>query len=554
MMKSFLLLKTYFAKWQVQLPLYLVLLLTSLLLAAVENIVFWREFFYLMSFDGFGSYLFAFSVFLVLWSANLIIVSCLLWRRIGAGILLILLLLCTIFNYYSYRYQIYMDRDMLINIIETHSGEVVNLLSFQLVIWILLGVLVPFALYLLMKVRPISWWKSLLQRVLLIIGALLLSGAIALIFYKDYASFFRNHRQVQKLIMPISYATSAISYLKKQYEDQLPFEKVGEDATLQKPAGSEKTLFVIVVGETARSKNFSLNGYQKETNPLLAQQEVISFREFYSCGTATAISVPCMFSRLTRANFDKSRAQNQENALDILQRVGYKVLWRENDNGCKGVCDRVPTEFVEEYVNQPQSITGFYHDEYLLENLKSYIESQENQDENLVIVLHMNGSHGPTYYQRYPDHFRHFTPSCDTNKIENCDLTALENVYDNTIRYTDYVLNETIELLKSFDGEYETSMIYLSDHGESLGENRFYLHGAPYAIAPKEQTHVPFIFWANQDFYQNRQLNQNCLSTIAKADPFSQDNFFHSLLGLLSVKTKEYDESMDLFKACSRVP
>lgn len=354
--------------------------------------------------------------------------------------------------------------------------------------------------------------------------------------------------------MPISYATSTISYLKKQYEEQLPFEKVGEDATLQKPVGSEKTLFVIVVGETARSGNFSLNGYQKETNPLLAQQDVISFREFYACGTATAISVPCMFSRLTRANFDKSQAQNQENALDILQRVGYKVLWRENDNGCKGVCDRVPTEFVEEYIDQPKSITGFYHDEYLLENLKSYIESQENQDENLVIVLHMNGSHGPTYYQRYPDHFRHFTPSCDTNKIENCDLIALENVYDNTIRYTDYVLNETIELLKSFDGEYETSMIYLSDHGESLGENRFYLHGAPYAIAPKEQTHVPFIFWANQDFYQNRQLDQNCLSTIAKADTFSQDNFFHSLLGLLSVKTKEYDESMDLFKVCSRGP
>ncbi len=550
MMKPLLLCNQIYKKYSTQWPLWGVLLLIAFLLATVENIVFWREFYFLMSFDGMRSDLFAFSVFLVLWSANLVIVSLLLWRRVGAVILLALLLLSTIFNYYSYRYQIYMDRDMLVNIIETHSGEVVNLLSFQLVIWILLGVLGPFALYLFIKVKPISWWKSLLQRVLLIIGALLLSGGIAIIFYKDYASFFRNHRQIQKLIMPISYATSTISYLKKQYEEQLPFEKVGEDARLEKPEGSAKTLFVIVVGETARSGNFSLNGYEKETNPRLSQQDVISFKEFYSCGTATAISVPCMFSRLTRANFDKSRAQNQENALDILQRVGYKVLWRENDNGCKGVCDRVPTEFVEAYVSQPKSITGFYHDEYLLENLQSYIESQENQDENLVIVLHMNGSHGPTYYQRYPDHFRHFTPSCDTNKIENCDLTALENVYDNTIRYTDYVLDETIELLKSFAGEYETSMIYLSDHGESLGENRFYLHGAPYAIAPKEQTHVPFIFWANDEFYQNRQLDRRCLSTIAQADTFSQDYLFHSLLGLLSVKTQAYDEALDLFQSC----
>lgn len=183
-MKPLLLCNQIYKKYSTQWPLWGVLLLIAFLLATVENIVFWREFYFLMSFDGMRSDLFAFSVFLVLWSANLIIVSCLLWKRIGAGIFLILLLLCTIFNYYSYRYQIYMDRDMLINILETHSGEVVNLLSFQLVIWLLLGVLVPFTLYLFIKVKPISWWKSLLQRLLLLVSALLLLGVIALIFYR----------------------------------------------------------------------------------------------------------------------------------------------------------------------------------------------------------------------------------------------------------------------------------------------------------------------------------------------------------------------------------
>ncbi|GGZ86809.1 phosphoethanolamine transferase EptA [Ignatzschineria indica] len=539
-------------------PLFMGIILIALLSTLTQNIVFWRGVSESFLFDSGWSYLFFISLFITLWLLSIILFTLLLWGKLRLPVVALLFFLSTLFNYYSYYYQIYMDRDMLINIIETNSGEVVNLITLKLFLWLLIGVGLPLLIVMKIPIRQTKIGFSLLQRLLLIVGSLLLLLGVATLFYKDYASYFRNNRPLLKLTMPFSYISSGLSYTRKLYADNLPYQQIGEDAYLNQDAlGEKKRLFILVVGETARSKNFSLNGYEKETNPRLAQeQNLVSFKSVSSCGTATAISVPCMFSRLTRETFDKVRASKEDNLLDILQRVGYQVLWRENDNGCKGVCDRVPTQYVEEYLDQPKSITGFYYDQYLLTGLADYIAEKsaaakiDPQNENLVIVLHMNGSHGPTYYQRYPEAFRQFTPSCDTNKIETCDQEALANVYDNTILYTDYVLAETIGLLKRFSGEYETAMLYISDHGESLGENRFYLHGAPYAIAPEEQKQVPMIFWADPDFYQNRKLSESCLLQMADEVALSQDNLFHSLLGLLSVESAVYDESMNLFKAC----
>lgn len=535
-------------KWLV-LPFYGMLLMISVIFVLTQNVAFWRELFYQMTFDSFQSFLFVLSIFMVLLSLTLIFFSLLLWSKLRLLIVFLLLCFCTLFNYYSYYYQIYMDRDMLMNILETDSREALNLLSWKLFLWLLIGAITP--IFLLMKValKPTVVWKSLLHRILLIGVAFGVIGGVAFIFYKDYASFFRNHRQILKLTMPMSYIASALSYMEKSYANNLPFQVLAKDAFIESFEKEHKTVFVLVVGETARSQNFSLNGYSKETNPLLSEKEVISFRQVSSCGTATAVSVPCMFSVLTRENFNKNKALNQDNVLDILQKVGYQVLWRENDGGCKGVCDRLPTEFVENYLTNPQSETGLYYDEYLLTGLQKYILTQDQQ-RDLVIVLHMNGSHGPGYYQRYPDQFRVFQPSCDTNRIESCSTESLENVYDNTIIYTDYVLNKAIDILQSLDSSYETSLLYISDHGESLGEDRFYLHGAPYLIAPSAQTQVPMIFWGSQDFLKNRGLSQECLEHIAFENHYSHDNLFHTLLGILSVRTKIYDESMNIFKEC----
>ena len=536
---------------RLHLSLFNAVLLFSIIFVLTQNIAFWVEFGRLMTFDSARSYLFTASVSLVLCSGLVIILSLLLWSRLTYPMLAVLLVLSTLFNYYSYHYQIYMDRDMLTNVIETNTLEVYDLISFKMLGWLIIGAVIPFLMLTRIKIKPAKWWQNGLQRLGLIMGAIIVVGGIALVFYKDYASFFRNHRQIVKLIMPSSYITSYVSYARKNYAQNMPYTTIGDDAFLDAKKNQKKTLFIMVVGETARKNNFSLNGYEKNTNSLLSQQEnLVSFQNVVSCGTATAISVPCMFSQLTRDDFDKITAEHQDNALDIAQKAGYKILWRENDHGCKGVCIRLPTEDVADYAVKTGDSGSFYYDESLLENLDQYIDQQKNSDDNLMVVLHMNGSHGPTYYQRYPKQHKKFSPSCETSKIETCDGDTLANTYDNTIAYTDYVLNETIELLKQYSGDYDVAMLYVSDHGESLGESGFYLHGAPYAIAPKEQIEIPLIFWSNSEFMAQRNINLSCLNDRANNSQYSHDNIFHTLLGLLQVKTNVYQKDLNIFKEC----
>lgn len=532
-----------------ELPLYMGLILFALFFVLTQNIAFWRNVFEIVPFTSINDYLFITLLFLFLFSLIVIFFSLTLWSRFAYPLLALLIILSGLFNYFSFHYRIYMDREMLTNIIETNSSEVIDLLSIKLLIWVSISTLLPILLLTRIKIRPTSFLKSSMQRILLIAGASTILSLIAFGFYKDFASFIRNNKPIVKLVMPSSIFASSISYAQQNYAKKYPFQTIANDAQLASNPRSKKQLMIMVVGETARTQNFSLNGYQQPTNPLLsAQGDLISFKKVTSCGTATAVSVPCMFSLLTRSEFDKKVAENQENVLDIIQKAGYKILWRENDNGCKEVCNRVPTQYVAEYTDVLPAANGFYFDEYLLTGLESYISAQNS--ENLLIVLHMNGSHGPTYYQRYPEKFRQFKPTCDTNRIETCSTESLINTYDNTILYTDYVLNQTIELLKKYDAQYETSMLYISDHGESLGEKGMYLHGAPYLIAPIEQVSVPLIFWANQEFYNNRQIKLQCLQQKSLEKEYTHDNIFHTLLGVLQIKTEVYQSALNIFEGC----
>ena len=536
----------------ISLSLFSTIVIYSLVFVLTQNISFWKVFWSLQNTHSADSYIFALSVSLVLMAGTIVLLTLLLWSRLRLPVLAILLILSTVFNYYSYHYHIYMDRDMIINIFETNTLEAYDLISIKLFMWLFIGAIIPFILLTRIRVNHTKWWKLGLQRIALIVVSIAVIGTTASVYYKDYASFFRNNRQIVKLIMPSSYISSYVSYARKNYAQNMPFTTIGDDAVLIKPVTKDqkKTLFVMVVGETARRHNFSLNGYGQETNPLLSKQNgLVSFQRMRSCGTATAVSVPCMFSYLTHDNFDKITAENQENVLDVAQKSGYKVLWRENDHGCKGVCERIPTEVIEDTIGEGENSGSFSYDELLLKDLDKYVDANKDSDENLIIVLHMNGSHGPTYYQRYPDAFKRFLPSCETSKIETCSQEMLVNTYDNTILYTDYVLNETIELLKQYSDDYEVAMLYVSDHGESLGESGFYLHGTPYAIAPKEQTEIPLIFWGEEQFINNHQIDPICLRDKAH-DDYSHDNIFHTLLGILQIQTMIYEPNLNIFKEC----
>jgi lipid A ethanolaminephosphotransferase len=306
---------------------------------------------------------------------------------------------------------------------------------------------------------------------------------------------------------------------------------------------------ILVLGETARADNFSLNGYYRDTNPMLSREDVISFSNFYSCGTSTAVSVPCMFSHFGEKGYSESKARQSENLLDVLTHAGIRVLWRDNNSGCKGVCGRVEFENMEN-LNKTEfcSESGCF-DEIMLQGLQSYLD---NLDQDAFIVLHQKGSHGPAYYLRYPEPFKVFTPVCESSRLDQCPRQEIVNAYDNSILYTDYFLYKVIVFLKTNSDRFYTAMIYVSDHGESLGENNIYLHGLPYHFAPAEQTHVPFILWLSKGFEETYGIDKTRLLKISD-DRHSHDDLFDSVLGLLNIRTKEYDAGQDLFAGAKKI-
>ena len=303
-----------------------------------------------------------------------------------------------------------------------------------------------------------------------------------------------------------------------------------------------RKLVIFVVGETARADHFSLNGYHKKTNPYLEEDDVLSFRNTWACGTSTSDSVPCMFSIYGHADFNKSKAKATENVLDILQRAGTNVIWLDNNSSSKGVADRVPYESYKTPDKNPVCDSEC-RDVGMLANLQTYINQHPSGD--IFIVLHQMGNHGPAYFKRYPPQFEKFAPTCQTNQLENCSLEEINNAYDNAILYTDYFLSEAIALLNKNSGPFKSALLYVSDHGESLGENGLYLHGLPYIIAPDTQKRVPMIMWFSDNFENKNKINLRSLRKKID-DKYSHDHIFHMILGLMEVKTDVYNEALDI--------
>jgi len=394
----------------------------------------------------------------------------------------------------------------------------------------------------------------LLIKGLNIVGSFAVIAGLLFVFYVDYAAIFREHRDLKGMISPQNTIASTISYFhKKAPKKNLPLVHYGEDAHLVDDTKDKKLpkLFVLVVGETARAESFSLNGYAKETNPELSKQEnLINYSQVSSCGTATAVSVPCMFSGMPRKEYNERLASHREGLLDIAQRAGYKVTWIDNNSGCKGTCDRVEKFVIPQDLKDKWCKDGECLDSILVDSLNLYLSQLPKEDtQPHLIVLHQMGSHGPAYYKRAPSEFQKFKPTCETNAIQGCSSTALINSYDNTILYTDHILNQFIESLKQ-QKNYRTAFWYVSDHGESTGERGMYLHGAPYAIAPTQQTHVPMVLWFSDLWKTSAAQQFDCLAQ-QKAATLSQDNLFPSLLSLLNIQTQVIDPNNNMLHQCA---
>ncbi|MDH0062513.1 phosphoethanolamine transferase EptA [Leclercia adecarboxylata] len=496
--------------------------------------------------------LFALSVPLVLFCGWVIVFSILNIPLIRKPLLVLLTLGCAAATWFMFTYGAVIDQNMMVNVFETNSQEAAALVTPQLVVWLVVAGLLPASLLAMIRIRPGKWWHTLLIRLAAILASAVVIVLVAAVFYKDYASLFRNNKGIVKMVTPANYVSAIAKYSKARwFAGDQTLIRLGEDA-LKGPvllAQQKKTVLVLVVGEASRAENYSLNGYDRETNPELKKQNVINFPQASSCGTETAVSVPCMFSGMPRKKYDADLAHHQEGLMDVLGHAGVNLLWRDNDGGCKGACNRIPHTDMTQWKLQQFCKDNSCIDDVNLWRLDDMLDGVK---QDTVLVIHLMGSHGPAYYQRYPAQYRHFTPTCDTNEIQDCTHQALMNTYDNTILYTDSVVSKTIDALKARQSTLNTALVYLSDHGESLGENGLYLHGTPYMLAPEQQTHIPFIFWLSKDYQQNFGVDAQCLRDQAAKEAVSQDNLFSTVLGMMNIRTSVYQPQMDLLTHCRR--
>lgn len=451
--------------------------------------------------------------------------------RLTTWILAFYLLASSQAAYFMDKYGTVIDSGMIENIFQTDAHELSDLLSFSLVWRTVVFAVVP--IYLLFRFKPkLQDFKTEVISKLFVSLMLVVLMVVAVApFTSHYASFIRVHKMIRFYSNPLYYTYSLISYLKRQ---PAPFAttQLIDTAPDAVAVGSDHKpeLIVLVVGETARADRFSLNGYPRKTNPELEKQQVVSFTNVTSCGTSTAVSVPCMFSVLSRADFNEKKASHLKNVLDVLQDKGVQVLWRDNNSDSKGVALRVPYEDFKTPQTNPVCDEEC-RDIGMLSGLDTYIKSHAGKD--ILLILHQMGNHGPAYFKRYPKTFERFTPVCKSNELSTCTTEEINNAYDNAILYTDYFLSNVIQLLQRHDDEFETAMLYVSDHGESLGELGMYLHGAPYAFAPKGQTHVPAVVWMGKNFdYKLDDLRPY------RDRPFSHDDLYCLLLVTFEINSK----------------
>ena len=492
-----------------------------------------------------GNLLFVSSVLLLFTLATTFMLLWLCHGRAARWVLAFYLLASSMAAYFMSAYSTVIDQTMLENTLQTNASEAGDLFSTSMLLYLLgLGVL-P-AWYVLRRMPKTAGFVTEL-RAKTLFSLCLLVGMVLLIvpFTSQYASFFREHKSLRFYANPTYFTYSAIRLASSKIKGSagpVVVQAVAPDAALNdEPPQHPKELIVLVVGETARADRFALNGYTKPTNPALGKEDVVSLSNVNSCGTSTAVSVPCMFSLAGREGFDGETVHEFENVLDVLKRQGVEILWRDNNSDSKGVAVRLPYENFRDPAINPVCDSEC-RDTGMLVGLEEHIRKHPGKD--LLIVLHQMGNHGPAYYKRYPPEFERFTPVCKTNELSKCTDEEINNAYDNAILYTDYFLAQTIALLKEFDASHETAMLYVSDHGESLGEKGMYLHGAPYVFSPKEQTHVASLLWFGKNFdYRTEDLR------LVKDYPFTHDDLFCSLMLTFEVESGVCAQRTDALKA-----
>ncbi len=456
-------------------------------------------------------------IIMLVLNAFIFYLICFLSRYVGKSLLVLFFIINAIAVYFINTYGVLIDKTMIGNIFNTNYAESSSFFSIKLVIYIILFGVLPSIYIIKVKIINETWKKFAITSSLTLLFILGLVFANA----SNWLWIDKNAKIIGALPMPWSYvANTYLYYSSKQKSSEK--EILLPDATIK---DDQKSIVVLVIGESARSQNFSLYGYSKNTNPLLSKTDNLFHFDATSCATYTTAGVKCI---LEHENTDKL----YEILPNYLYRNNIEVIWRTTNWG-------EPPVHIKNYQNRDALMAncqgeGCEYDEVLLDGLKEQILASDKN--KILVVLHTSTSHGPTYSKKYPAQFETFKPVCNSVELGDCSKEELINAYDNTIVYTDYILSKVIKDLKQLN-EYKSTMIFVSDHGESLGEKNLYMHGVPISIAPKEQYEIPFIVWLSDG---SKELKPNKM--------LSQNHVFHSVLNFLSIQSPVYNEGMNIFK------
>lgn len=519
-------------------------MLVATYLLAVANAGFWTRLTTIFKSDPLHVLLFGAAV----WSLTVFTLSLFSLPRLLKPAAAVILLMAAGASWYQDRLGILIDKLMIQNIMNTTAAESRHLITAGYV-WhmVVTGVLPAMMLFLprirYPKVRHILWQWPLTAAI-----AFAMTFGLLFIDLKANAAAIREHRDLMGSYQPGATLGAIVRYAKMQARAQnAEVASLGMDATKgpRLKSAQKPVLMVIFAGETARAQNFGLNGYDRDTTPELSKLDIINFTDATACGTSTAVSLPCMFSPFPRSGYSFETFMGSENLVDVLAHAGVKPLWWDNNTGDQYIALRTGAQVIDATLDPSACTTGECTDQALLKVIDDTLASLSG---DTVLVMHMIGSHGPSYYLRYPPEFAAFQPDCRTADLVKCSPEEVTNAYDNSIRYTDHVLASAIQRLQTQD-KAVTGMIYLSDHGESLGEGGLYLHAAPWFMAPETQTKVPFLMWFSDAYRQLMGLDIACLRDQA-TQPVSHDNLFHTVLGLMDISTEVRDSTLDLSAAC----
>jgi len=516
-----------------------------------DNYTFWSSLLSVINLSNVTSWVFLLACFGIIFSVCFIFIAIFGISKALKPLISFLFIVAACASYYMDAYGTVFDNEMIQNITETTLHESLELLNINIIIHVMLFGLIPILFLYRINIKESPLPKAMQIRAISVVLVAAVSYGLVHVSYKDFTFVFRENREISFFINPVYPLRSVYRYTAKKINNSKNHQllTVLDDAHLVPHPGSTNNKYnvlVLIVGETARAQSFSLNGYIRKTNPKLSEKNIVNYKNVSSCGTATGVSLPCMFSNVTHENFDNDKARGQQNLLDGLNVAGLDVLWVENNPDCKGICDRIPTIQEDAFTTPEYCSDRQCYDEALLAPLENTLSNIKN---DTVIVLHTQGSHGPAYYRRYPNSFRHFLPECRQTAVQDCSDKEVINAYDNTILYTDNFISSVIDSLQKKNANLNTAMLYVSDHGESLGEKGVYLHGLPYFIAPEYQTKVPMVLWMSKSFSKVKSINNSCLLDDS-SQPISHDYYFHSVLGLMDVSAKLYNAELDIFSSC----